>query len=255
VKIIKKDSPIAAIVLICVLVAVVGRIFWIVIEGNSTNTAPAGTGPAAIVQPTAASSAPAAVTAPQTAVSTINADTDTDPTPLAIAEVPTVGYSRNPFASTATTLSQSINIATNSPTAGSYVKELPGAAAVRPLPAFAYGNPVTETAKLTNLPGLLPGNLPSLANASASNLSVHPSDAYIGMKVTAIIGGTIPSAVIEEDSVPPRVVRVGDTVEQTRIVAIDSCSVVLREGRSLHRLYVSWADSSSKLPSNGSTSP
>lgn len=82
-----------------------------------------------------------------------------------------------------------------------------------PHPQVPSPPPVTPPRLARTLPALLPARSPS--------------------RVTAIATGTHPTAIIERDGDPPRLVTVGDAIDGAVVESIDDDAVVLSNGRRL----------------------
>ncbi len=245
-KIEKSNNPAAVGALALVLALIVGRILWMMF-GHGATVAAASTVAAAPSPITAASTTPGAPAAPAARTMPVAAGTpapETYPVSSAVTPVTT----RNPFSVT-----------------------------VRPTPAMprAFGGPQTPAAhraatgptamSLMPLPPLPvrvsesrlgAGALRPAAARGLDALPPHQSaakgqtESVPTLKLTAIVAGTERLAVVQTTSAEPVILRVGDTIDGMRLLAIHEQDVVFARGNGSWTLPLqSAADSAGGLVS------
>lgn len=217
-KIEKSNNPAAVGALVVILVLIVGRIIWMVL--GHTRTAAAATkvfvAPAAApVSSTLATSVAGAAPVPARAARAS----------LAVVPVTT----RNPFSvvtPSAQTMAHLGDQSFHDHAAGrtaSAVRSIP----VMPLPPFPVQVLESHPGVGAKQPFLLRvlGALPASPGAGQGQAAVLPS-----LTLTAIIGGSEPSAVVQTANPEPVILHVGDTIDGMRVTAIHDQDVVFARG-------------------------
>lgn len=231
-KIEKSKNPAAVAALIVVLVVIIGRILWMML-GHSRMAAAASRVSAGPVLPGALPGPAAKVLSGATAISA--------PAPVR-ASAPTMPVTtRNPFS----VLTQPVRTATRP-------EGLPRPSdAARPAATGAGAIPFTP---LPPLPvrvlqsGLGVGAKQPPAAHSVSVLPPYPVAAKGQMepmlKLTAIVGGTEPLAVVQTANPEPVILHVGDTLDGMRVVVVHDQDIVFARGSGFWTLSLpSSADS------------
>jgi hypothetical protein len=244
-KINKGDSPVAVIVLVCILVTVVGRTIWLVVHGGDNNQQPTAsslrvsqpgrTPTAATAQMPAASAAVPSTSAVQVA------DAVTSVVSEAPEELPVVLLVRNPFANYTLAASAESDREMKIRDDHSDLQSAPGIDRIKPLAMPWLTHDAADSGQTAGLPGLSPGNSGAVVISQPS--ATRPPDSPANnLRVTAIVGGTRPTAVMEAGTAEPGIVHVGDTINGMRVTTIDSHGVTLKNGRKIVSLSMSWSN-------------
>lgn len=218
-KIEKSNNPAAVGALVVVLVLIVGRILWMVL-GHSRTAAAASRVSAASPMPDA-DHAPAAKTVLVAAPAPAS-----EPVRASAAVVPTT--TRNPFSVVAPP-AQAVAHLGRPPSrhdAAPRISTGGGGIPLTPLPPF----PVRGLATAPS-PGAKQASAPQSPDALSSHeIGVKGQKEALPLKLTAIVGGTEPLAIVQTASPEPVILHVGDTLDGMRVAAIHDQDVVFARG-------------------------
>ncbi len=229
-KIEKSNNPAAVGALVVVLALIVGRIFWMVLGHNRTA--------AAASRVSAASPLPGADHAPATnAMPAAAAAPAPQPVRVSAAVVPTT--TRNPFfvvtqpARSVAQRARSVAHPDSPPSRHDAAHSLAmGGGAIPltllpPFPVRVLAPGLGASAKLASVQHSL--DMPSREMGAKRQKEAGQKEA-LPLKLTAIVGGTEPWAVVQTANPEPVILHVGDSVDGMRVAAIHDQEVVFVRG-------------------------